>query len=120
MRSAHILPDYAILFISDVDGGEPPDPERDIPFLSTSSCISFQCSPAVDGGVTVFLGAQEEISIARPPAFNGVIATPTRNVIVSTADQEIPLSVDVTTSQTRVRIWTTGEAWPDRVWIALD
>ncbi|WP_342359659.1 hypothetical protein [Terrarubrum flagellatum] len=120
MQSARALPTHAILFLEDVEGGEPPISDRNPSIRSTPSMISFPCSPAVDEGTDIIVGASGEFVLPHPPVFEGFLETPSRRVAVTTAELETCLTASVRTTRTHVRIWTNGETFPDRVWIGLD
>ncbi len=120
MLSAHALPNNGILFLSDIKGGEPPIADNYATIQSTPSVISFPCSPAVDGGTTIFMGVSDEFILPYSPVFEGFLETPSRRVAVTTPELETCLTASVRTSRTRVRIWINSETWSDKVWIGLD
>jgi hypothetical protein len=114
-----IRPINSILFISDRDGGVPPEPVRGADIAATSSCISFRCFPEQDGPTEVVLGESFRVEPASLPAFDGELETPHRTVVISTTDFHTVLETGVPDTRTRVRIWFSHPQWPDKVIIGL-
>ena len=111
-------PPYSMLFISDPDLGETPEPSgRHIDW--TDSCISISCRYYHEGDTTVTLGPLAEVARFETPVVDRVIATPTREVVVITAELEVALRQRVATTRTRVRIWENHPSEPDDIVIGL-
>ena len=117
--STKISPPNSLLFVSDVDGGDAPYPERGPLILSTPSCISVACYPEQDGPTEVILGKIEEVDPGDRSAFDGDMETPNRSVVVSTVERETILELDVSDTRTHVRIWVSHPRWPDKVIIGV-
>ena len=118
-QTISISPINSLLFLSDVDGGEPPVPVWGAQILSTSSSISFACYPEQDGPTEVTIGLRAEVNPGGPPSFEGELETPNRSVVVSTVDQKIVLKAAVPTGLTHVCIWLSHPRWPDKITIGL-
>ena len=117
--TTRVAPPNSLLFISDPDGGEAPEPIWGELILSTPSCISVGCLMFLDGETEVTLGAADEVNPGELPAFDAELETPNRAVAVWTVERETVLSAAVTTPQTRVRIWVNHPTEPDRVIVGL-
>jgi hypothetical protein len=118
-NTIRIAPPNSLLFVSDVDGGTPPEITRRGRLWTTSSCIAVGCLAFMDGETEVSLGQARDVDPGGQPAFDGVLETPNRAVMVSTAEGEKVLDAGVPGKSTRVRIWTNHPTEPDRVIIGL-
>jgi len=119
IKSAKIAPPNSLLFISDPNGGEAPDPVRGALVLSTPSCISVACLMWQDGKTEVSLGSDVEVDESWIAAFDGMLETPNRSVVVSTVEGDAVLEAYVPRTRTRVRIWVNRPSEPDKVSISL-
>jgi hypothetical protein len=72
-----------------------------------------------DGDTQVTLGSAPEVDPGVSPAFDGLLETPSREVVVSTVEHETVLTAPVPAARTRVRIWTNHPTEPDEVTIGL-
>jgi hypothetical protein len=86
----------------------------------TPSCIAVGCLAFMDGETEVTLGASAEVDPGGIVAFDGLLDTSNRAVVVSTIEGETVLRANVTGARTRVRIWTNDPSEPDEVVIGLD
>jgi hypothetical protein len=118
-RSIRIAPPNSIIFVSDPDGGEAPEPIWGAMILFTSSCISVGCFPEIDGETEITLGPIAEVGTGELPAFTGTLETPSYAVVVSTVEKETILKVPVSKTKTEVRIWLSHPRWPEKVIIGL-
>jgi hypothetical protein len=119
MQTITLTPTNSLLFISDVDGGTPPEPVRGPMILSTSSCISFRCLPEPDGPTEVVLGDAHEVGPGVSPTFDAEIETRSRTVVITTVESRTVLRSTVPDTRTRVRIWLSHPRWPDKVIVGL-
>jgi hypothetical protein len=110
----------SVIFVSDLAGGIVPEWERGKPILSTSSCISVICYPEQDGSTQIALGTKSEIDPRTPAAYEGMLETPHRAVIIHTVDRQVLLKSAVRGDRTRIAIWLSDPRWPERVTIGLD
>jgi hypothetical protein len=118
--SVKIAPPNSLLFISDIDGGEPPIPVLGAQILATGSCLSIACYPWIDGETAVTLGPSREVDPGTSPAFDGELETPSRTIVISTAEQKTILSDNVLGTRTRVRAWVNKPSMPDQVIIGFE
>ena len=73
-----------------------------------------------DGETEIVLGLMHEINPGSRPAFDGMLETPSRAVVVSTVEEEVLLEAIVSSTRTRVRIWVNHPTEPDKVLVGLD
>lgn len=73
----------------------------------------------MDGETRVTLGDAVAVNAIDPPAFDGILDTPSHTVILSTVEHKTILHSAVPNIQTRVRIWTNHPTEPDQVLIGL-
>ena len=117
---ARVAPPNSLLVVSDTDGWIPPEFVPGVLILSSSSCITVGCRMFADGETQVFLGPASELDPGKPPAFDGMIETPNRKVVVSTVEHETVLETRVPGTRTHVRIWVDDPREPDNVIIGVD
>lgn len=104
-----------LIFIEDSTGGKPPDPVTDEKVQHTSSCISVACLHEVDGEVELVLGAAKEMTPDLDLVFDGVIETPSRELVLTTVPGEQLLKAKVPDTATRIRVWRSHPVWADKV-----
>jgi hypothetical protein len=114
-----IAPPYSLIFISDLDGGTSPECIGGKSLWATPSCIAVGCLMFQDGETEVTLGPVREVDPGGSPVFDGMLETPNKSVIVSTAEHETLLDVRVPNTSTRVRIWSNHPTEPDKVVVGL-
>ena len=114
-----IAPMNSLLFLSDLDGGEPPTPIWGAQILSTPSCISFGCYPEQDGPTEISLGTRGEVDPGTLPAFEGDLKTPHRAVVITTVDDKAVMKMNVPSERTHVCIWLSHPRWPEKIAIGL-
>lgn len=119
-NSVKIAPPNSLLFISDLDGGEPPYPVRGAQILATRSCVSIACYPSIDGETSVTLGPSREVDPGNTPAFDGSLSTPNRSIVISTVDGKTILTEKVPDTVTRVRAWVNKRSMPDQVIVGFE
>ena len=73
----------------------------------------------MDGETEVTLCMVRDVNRREPPAFDAMLATPSRVVVVSTVEHETILEQPVLATFTRVRIWVNDPKFPDKVIIGL-
>lgn len=117
METIRHAPPNSIVFISDIDGGEPPEHLDNALVHYSGSCVSVGCFLEIDGTTEISLGGAAEftLSSAFHLAFDGMIATPSRKLIISDLDTVGLIDADVLDQNSRVRIWVNDLAMPNRV-----
>src|SRR5436853_602177 len=85
----------ALLLVSDIDGGNPPEEMRGALIASTPSCIAVGCRSDTIGKTRVTIGLMQELSLRDPPAFDGQLETPSRAVSIRTVEEETVLRATV-------------------------
>ena len=108
------------IFVSDILGGEIPEPTRVGNCWFTSSCVAVGCLSFMDGNTKVTLDSGKPDLGSRTLEFDGFIDTPRRLLIVSTSENNILLRSRVVDIRTRVRILTSHPSEPDQIDIFFD
>ena len=85
----------------------------------TPSCVAFGCLMEQDGPTELTIGLAEQVGSPNLPAFDGLIETPLRIVVIFTAENQPVLHAGVPGIRTRLRIWTNHPTEPDKVVIGL-
>jgi hypothetical protein len=109
----------ALLLISDVGGGRPPNVMEGALIASTPSCIAVGCMSDSNGETEVTLGTMEGLP-RENLAFEGELETPSRAVAVWTVLRETVLQAPVSHVRTGVRIWVNHPSEPNKVIVGLD
>jgi hypothetical protein len=120
MRSAMVRPVNSIVFISDPSTMRGPEWVDGAMVWGDSTSILVCCFPEIDGPTRIVLGAGAEVDPGEAPAFDGLLDTFNRKVVITTVDEEVVLSADVRSPRTRVRVWLSHPQWPETVTVGLD
>lgn len=120
MRSAAVSPVNSIVFISDPSAKRGPEWVDGAMVWGDSTSLLVCCFPEIDGPTEIVIGAGAEVDPGGAPAFDGLLDTFNRKVVVTMVDEETVLSADVRTLRTRVRVWLSHPKWPEKVTIGLD
>lgn len=104
-----------IFVISDIDGGDPPLPETDEKIWHTSSCLVVTCLHEVDGEAELILGPAGEVAQDYQTAFDGMMETPKREIMLTTVLNEPLLKTSVPDPKTRIRVWRSHPQWAETV-----
>ncbi len=119
MTSTKVSIHHGLVVVEDTARGEPPEWVDGLPVLASGSCLLVRCMPAIDGETELTLGAAAaDIIAGGEPVFDGTIATPSRELMISDVEGEQLLKTQVVEVQTRVRVWLNQADWPDRVTVA--
>jgi hypothetical protein len=118
-KFARVAPPNSLLFISDSSDGLGPEFIPGQLILSSPSCISVGCFMWQDGQTDVTLGDAHEVDPGGSAAFDGLLDTSSRAVVVWTVERETIFDTPVPNSRTRVRIWVNRPVEPDKVIIGL-
>jgi hypothetical protein len=110
----------SLLYVRDPTTRELPEIDGNQAVWSTASCVAISCLPDSEGDTEVIIGPSSDIAEDGQPLFDGRIRTPSRTVIVETVLQEIILQAQVSTVDTRLRIWTDGHPATEKVTVAFD
>lgn len=114
-KTVKATPPNSLIFISDSNGGVGPEFVPGKPTLSTSSVISISCLAYMDGDTKITLRPASEVDPRREPAWDQLLETPSRKLVVSTIENDNMLSSDVPSVETRVRVWTNETMEPDNI-----
>jgi hypothetical protein len=119
-RSTRAAPPNSLVLLSDATGGEFPGFVPGELVLATPSGIVVGCRTFADGPTDLLIGPASEVGSEEIPAFDGVLDTPSRKIVVSTVEGQRLLQETVSSADTRVRIWVNHPTEPDRIVIGLD
>jgi len=117
--SRKIAAPNAIVLISDIHGGMPPDLMQGSLIAATSSCIAVGCMSDSNGPTEITLGSGQDVGSRDNPAFEGELETPSKVVAVRTVLHETILQAPVPRPRTKVRVWVNHPTEPDRVFIGV-
>jgi hypothetical protein len=104
-----------LIFIEDIEGGEPPYPVTDENVQFSASCISVVCLHEIDGETELMLGPAAEVAQTYEPEFDGFVETPSGELKISAVTGWPLLKTKVPSGKTRIRIWRNHPVWPDQV-----
>lgn len=120
IRKAVVLLDYCSFYISGLDEVRIPLDHDLRGVVASDDCINVSALPWNEGETTIKLGRFEELPPqAGPPRFDGIINTPEHRVDLFDANMPQILSMEVSGTRTRVRIWMNRPLHPDDVLVAL-
>lgn len=115
MASIVSRPINSIVFVSDNLNTRPPlHTDSDLIHFNGES-VSVGCYPEIDGDTEFTLGPAKEVVPNFELAFDGMIETPSRKLMITTVLDEILLETDVADLNTRVRVWLNHPKWPNKV-----
>jgi len=118
MRSTKVPIQNGLVGIEDFVGGVAPEWVDGVQVLATASCLLVRCRHEIDGETELTLGAAADIVADAEPVFDGSIATPSRELMISDVLGVPLLRAPVDADATRVRVWVNHPVWPDRVMVA--
>lgn len=118
MRSTKVPIQNGLVGIEDFVGGVAPEWVDGVQVLATASCVLVRCRHEIDGETELTLGAAADIVADAEPVFDGSIATPSRELMISDVLGVPLLRAPVDADATRVRVWVNHPVWPDRVMVA--
>lgn len=121
MNIVEVESEYPIIYISDENHPSMVFPDHvDNKLVQYSrSCISVGIQYGFDGPTTVHIVDKSEEKFGTV-VFRGKIETPSKNLSVSTSEDEVLISLKVPTCHTYVEIRTNDVEEPDRVWVITD
>ncbi|MGH9928120.1 MAG: hypothetical protein ACREA9_02720 [Pyrinomonadaceae bacterium] len=116
---AKSAPPNSVVLLSDAMGGEIPPTMHGKTISATDSCVAVGCMAEDDGETEFTLGTLSELERPEPPAYQGVLKTPSRRVVLRSVLGGELLSLRVNGDVTRVTIWTNDISEPDHVVVAV-
>lgn len=117
--STRLAPPNSLVLIEDTCGGEIPDSMNQSLIAATDSCIAVGCRAEDDGETEIVLGDCNKVDTGEQPVFDGLLRTPSRNLVVRTVLGVTLLEIPVSETQTRLRIWANDPTEPDRIAIGI-
>lgn len=120
IATAVVAPEYNSFYVAGVEDVDIPLDHDRQGIVGTAECINIGCLYWNDGDTTITLGLYNELPVrSNKPRFDGMLKTPERRVLVFDVHMPEILSMDVTETVTRVRVWANHPSEPDEVIIAL-
>jgi hypothetical protein len=108
-RSMQIALPNGLLFVRDSKIRKFPDiDDEKASFWSIPTCVMIQGLVDSEGETGITVGAVNQVSQSKPPAFDRMLETPSRRLIFEIVPGETVHEVGVPTDKTRIRIWTDG------------
>jgi hypothetical protein len=121
-QTIKIAPPNSLIFIGDAKGDSTPDLDkiaRAASITATDSCVVVCCLAEMDGKTEITMGLAREVDPGQNPGLDGALITPTRTIVISTAELKTLLEASVPTLQTRIRIWMNRVKEPDKVIVGV-
>lgn len=117
--SARIAPPNSLIFVEDSDGGEVPTSMNQTLIAATTSCIAVGCMSEDAGETEIVLGSCCGVDTGEQPAFEGMLQTPNRKLVIRTVHGITLLEMPVPATETRLRIWVNDSSEPDRIAVGI-
>lgn len=114
-----IAPPNLQFFISDMEATDVPIQGVPLRILATRECISVPCQYNEEGETELVVGFIDEIHEDGPPAFDDEIETPSGILLFSDVELTELMKFETRRTQIRIRIWTDGLQFPERVVVGL-
>ena len=118
-NTIRLSPPFSIAVVTDLNERAVPPARRIGVFSAIETSIAISCLSEVDGETTFTLGAASELDPGRAADFSATLKTPSKNVVLLTAENQQLLRASVNDVRTRVRIWINRPKEPDEVVIGL-
>lgn len=120
MRTVTLSPQNSMILVEDSIPGDVPTEDRPDPIMRNARCVSVGTLMQYDGETAISLGRLSEISRDEPPAFDGIIETPSGSVVVSVLPDVVILQEESGSPKTRLVIWTNDPREPDEIVIGVE
>ena len=120
VTSARIAPPYSIVAVNDPANETVPEWVDDSVLMATDSCIVIACKAEVDGETEFTLGNTREVDPGDHPIFQEELKTPSRRIVVETAEGDTILETPTSQPKTKVQIWTNSSKRPGKIIIGID
>ena len=118
IRDTHAHSPNSLILVMDQTIGEIPNSMNQTLIAATSSCVAVGTICEADGETSLTLSDERPPRLPKEvPAFDGVIATPSRKLSICSVHDEQLLALDVANSSTRVRIWANHPSEPSEIWV---
>lgn len=117
-----LSPPNSVVLVMDRASGEPPRSMGAGAVAATTSCVAIGTLCEVDGQTSVTItdeAVEQEAARDLRQVFDGVLATPSREMHVCTVSLESVGSLPVPATQARVQVWTNHSTAPDRVLVVV-
>ncbi|TKT80051.1 hypothetical protein [Aquamicrobium sp. LC103] len=120
IKFADVAPEYVSFYIAGALDVRIPLDHDLTGLIASDECINVMCLYWNEGDTKITLGPVEELPYrSEAPRFDGMLQTPEHKVILFDVNTPEILSMDVSETKTRVRIWTNHPTQPDDVVIGL-
>jgi hypothetical protein len=120
IKDIRVAPPSSVILVMDQTTAEVPESMNRRIVSATGSCIAVGTLSQADGDTFVSLSDEVPRGLPnQPPAFDGVVSTPTRTLSVCSVEHQRYLVLGVSATSTRVRIWVNHPAEPNEIWIVV-
>jgi hypothetical protein len=117
MPTAEIAPPNSLILVMDRAGGEIPDSMAGSLVASTPTCIAVGTLSEHDGTTRVSLDKTSVPQSGCTLVFDGVLYTPSRELVVCSVLDEIILNCAVAAERTRIQVWANDRVEPSEIFI---
>jgi hypothetical protein len=115
MNAVLTAPPYSVIFIVEQALGEIPVATGDDAVASTPTCIAVGTFPVQKGDTRISLSDEAPYAIDGTMMFDGILATPKRQISICSALGQRLLRLDVLGESTRVQVWGNHPSQPDTI-----
>ncbi|HEU0067726.1 MAG TPA: hypothetical protein VFQ26_00505 [Nitrospiraceae bacterium] len=113
--STRVAPPNSLILVEDSSGGDASTSMNRSLIAATDSCIAVGCRAEDDGETKISLGYCSSVDTGDQLAFEGLLQTPSRTVVVRTTHNVTLLEMPVAATETTLRIWVNDPKEPDRI-----
>lgn len=113
-----LAPPNSLVLIMDQSVGEVPESMNGADVASTTSCVAVGTLSEHDGETSITISDERpEPGLSLSIVFDDDLSTPSGSLAVCTVDNMAVISTEVSSSSTRVQIYTNDKSEPDWVYI---
>src|SRR5262249_20240511 len=98
--TTRVAPPNSLILVEDSNGGDVPTSMNQSLIIATDSCIAVGCRAEVDGETEITLGYCSSVDTGDRLAFEGLLQTPSRKVVVRTTHNVTLLEMPVAGTET--------------------
>ena len=118
--SVSIAVPNGVLFVQDPSIWDLPMPVDDSGIWATSSGITLTCLHEQQGDTNISMGAMSEVSPTPHLIFDGHLDSPEHRIVLQIVPGDIIFEQKVHAKRARVKIWTDGSRWTEKVVVGVE